>query len=42
MGRAGRAYIEKHHALEKFCHDVRRAVDAALDGEPAARDGSLA
>jgi glycosyltransferase involved in cell wall biosynthesis len=42
MGRAGRAYIEKYHALEKFCHDVKRAVDASLEGRPAAPDGSLA
>jgi glycosyltransferase involved in cell wall biosynthesis len=42
MGRAGRAYIEKHHTLEKFSGDVLRAVNASLDGEPAAVDGSLA
>jgi glycosyltransferase involved in cell wall biosynthesis len=35
MGRAGRAYIEKHHALEKFCRDVQGAIDASLDGRPA-------
>jgi glycosyltransferase involved in cell wall biosynthesis len=42
MGRAARAYVEKHHALEKFCGDVRGAINASLDGRPAARDGSFA
>jgi glycosyltransferase involved in cell wall biosynthesis len=41
MGLAARAYVAKHHALDKFCHDVRGAVDAALDGRPAAPDGSF-
>jgi glycosyltransferase involved in cell wall biosynthesis len=41
MGRAARAYVEKHHALEKFCRDVKGAVDASLDGRAAARDGSF-
>jgi hypothetical protein len=41
MGRAARAYVEKHHTLEKFCHSVRTAIDASLDGRPAARDGSF-
>jgi glycosyltransferase involved in cell wall biosynthesis len=39
MGRAARAYVEKYHTLEKFCADVKGAVDASLDGSPAARDG---
>jgi glycosyltransferase involved in cell wall biosynthesis len=30
MGRAARAYIEKNHALEKFCADVKSAVSASL------------
>jgi glycosyltransferase involved in cell wall biosynthesis len=41
MGRAARAYIEKHHTLEKFCLDVKGAVDASLDGRAAERDGSF-
>jgi glycosyltransferase involved in cell wall biosynthesis len=41
MGRAARAYIETHHALEKFCRDVKGAIDASLDGQAAARDGSF-
>jgi glycosyltransferase involved in cell wall biosynthesis len=41
MGRAGRAYIEKHHTLDKFCGDVMTAIDASLDGRPAAPDGSF-
>jgi glycosyltransferase involved in cell wall biosynthesis len=40
MGRAARAYVEKHHGLEKFCADVKGAVDASLDGRRAAADGS--
>ena len=35
MGRAGRAYIERHHSLEKFCRDARGAIDASLEGYPA-------
>ncbi len=41
MGRAARAYVEKHHALEKFCRDVKAAVLASLEGRGAAPDGSL-
>jgi glycosyltransferase involved in cell wall biosynthesis len=41
MGRAARAYVEKHHTLDKFCRDVKGAVDACLDGRMAARDGSF-
>jgi glycosyltransferase involved in cell wall biosynthesis len=40
MGRAARAYVEKHHALDRFCADVKGAVDASLDGRGAAADGS--
>lgn len=40
MGRAAREYVERHHALEKFCADVKGAIDASLDGRGAARDGS--
>jgi glycosyltransferase involved in cell wall biosynthesis len=42
MGRAARAYVEKHHTLEQFCRDVKRAIDASLDGRTAAADGSVA
>jgi len=41
MGRAARAYVEKHHTLERFCRDVKGAVDASLDGRAAAPDGSF-
>jgi glycosyltransferase involved in cell wall biosynthesis len=41
MGLAARAYVAKHHPLDKFCHDVKAAVDASLDGRPAAPDGSF-
>ncbi len=41
MGRRARAYVEAHHTLEKFCRDVKGAVDASLDGRAAARDGSF-
>ncbi len=42
MGRAARAYAERHHTLEKFTRDVKGAIDASLDGPAAARGGSLA
>jgi len=42
MGRAARAYVEKHHTIEKFTRDVKAAIDASLDGRGAARDGSFA
>jgi glycosyltransferase involved in cell wall biosynthesis len=42
MGRAARAFVERHHTLEQFCRDVKGAVDASLDGRAAARDGSFA
>ncbi len=41
MGQAGRRFIEKHHTLEKFCADVKGAVDASLAGNAASRDGSF-
>jgi glycosyltransferase involved in cell wall biosynthesis len=41
MGRAARAYVEEHHTLDMFCQNVRAAIDASLDGHPAARDGSF-
>ena len=41
MGQAGRAYVEAHHPLEKFCRDVKSAVLASLDGEHAQPDGTL-
>ncbi|MGO9838170.1 MAG: glycosyltransferase family 4 protein [Polyangiaceae bacterium] len=42
MGQAARAYVERHHTLEKFCRDVKGAVDASLEGRGAERDGSFA
>jgi glycosyltransferase involved in cell wall biosynthesis len=41
MGRAARAYVEKHHTLEQFSQSVKGAVDASLEGRTAARDGSF-
>jgi glycosyltransferase involved in cell wall biosynthesis len=41
MGRAARAYVEKHHTLERFCGDVKGAVHASLEGRGAERDGSF-
>jgi len=41
MGRAARAYIEKHHALEKFCADVKAAIEASLDGHSAGPQGEV-
>jgi glycosyltransferase involved in cell wall biosynthesis len=42
MGRAARAYVEKHHTLEKFCREVKGAIDGSLEGRGAERDGSFA
>ncbi len=41
MGRAARAYVERHHLLDKFCGDVKTVIDASLDGLAARADGSL-
>jgi glycosyltransferase involved in cell wall biosynthesis len=41
MGEAARAYVVKQHALDKFCRDVRAAIDASLEGRPAGTDGSV-
>ncbi len=41
MGRAARAYVEQHHTLDKFCRDVKSAIDASLDGRAAAADGAI-
>jgi len=30
MGERARKYIEEHHTLEKFCRDVKAAVEASL------------
>ncbi len=35
MGRNARAFVEKHHTMEKFTSTVRSAAEAALDGRPA-------
>ncbi|MCL2449260.1 MAG: glycosyltransferase family 4 protein, partial [Polyangiaceae bacterium] len=32
MGRAARAWVEKHHTLEQFSQGVKAAVDASLEG----------
>lgn len=31
MGAQGRAYIEQHHTMEKFCRDVRHAIVTMLE-----------
>ncbi|HEY4215055.1 MAG TPA: glycosyltransferase family 4 protein [Steroidobacteraceae bacterium] len=35
MGRNARAWVEKHHTLEKFTATARSAVEASLEGRPA-------
>jgi glycosyltransferase involved in cell wall biosynthesis len=35
MGRNARAYVEKHHTLEKFTSTTRSAAEASLNGCPA-------
>jgi glycosyltransferase involved in cell wall biosynthesis len=35
MGLNARAYVEKHHTLERFAEAARSAVEASLDGRPA-------
>jgi glycosyltransferase involved in cell wall biosynthesis len=35
MGRDARAYVEKHHTLERFTSTARSAAEASLDGRPA-------
>ena len=35
MGRNARAWVEKHHTLEKFTSTARSAAEAAVDGRPA-------
>jgi glycosyltransferase involved in cell wall biosynthesis len=35
MGRKARAFVEKHHTLEKFTSTARSAAEASLDGRPA-------
>jgi glycosyltransferase involved in cell wall biosynthesis len=42
MGVAARKYVEEHHALEKFCGDVKNVIDASLDGDPATATGEIA
>jgi glycosyltransferase involved in cell wall biosynthesis len=41
MGERGRAYVERYHTLDKFCRDVKAAIDASLDGRVAAADGAV-
>jgi glycosyltransferase involved in cell wall biosynthesis len=35
MGQNARAFVEKHHTLEKFTSSARSAAEASLDGRPA-------
>jgi glycosyltransferase involved in cell wall biosynthesis len=42
MGEKGRQYVEKYHALDRFCRDVKAAVDASLEGRVADFDGAVA
>jgi glycosyltransferase involved in cell wall biosynthesis len=35
MGRDARAFVERHHTLEKFTATTRSAAEASLDGRPA-------
>jgi glycosyltransferase involved in cell wall biosynthesis len=35
MGQNARAFVEKHHTLEKFTATTRSAAEASLDGRPA-------
>ena len=35
MGRNARAWVEKHHTLEKFTSTARSAAEASMDGRPA-------
>jgi glycosyltransferase involved in cell wall biosynthesis len=41
MGERGRKQVEKYHAVDKFCIDVKAAIDASLDGRPATADGAV-
>jgi glycosyltransferase involved in cell wall biosynthesis len=35
MGRSARAWVEKHHTLERFTDTTKSAAEASLDGRPA-------
>jgi glycosyltransferase involved in cell wall biosynthesis len=35
MGRNARAFVERHHTLEKFTSTAKSAAEASLDGRPA-------
>jgi glycosyltransferase involved in cell wall biosynthesis len=41
MGEKGRKYVETNHALDKFCRDVKRAIDASLAGRSATDEGAV-
>jgi glycosyltransferase involved in cell wall biosynthesis len=41
MGEKGRLHIEKYHTLDKFCSDVKRAIDGSLEGRVATDDGAV-
>jgi glycosyltransferase involved in cell wall biosynthesis len=41
MGEKGRRHVEKYHTLDKFCSDVKGAIDASLEGRVATADGTV-
>jgi len=41
IGERARAYVEKHHTLDKFSSDVKAAVEASLEGRGASADGAI-
>jgi glycosyltransferase involved in cell wall biosynthesis len=41
MGERSREYVEKYHTLDKFCRDVKGAVDASLEGGAATAEGAV-
>jgi glycosyltransferase involved in cell wall biosynthesis len=41
MGEKGRRYIEKYHSLDKFCEDVKGAIDASFEGRVATDEGAV-
>jgi glycosyltransferase involved in cell wall biosynthesis len=41
MGERARQHVEKYHALDRFCADVKTAIDASLEGRVANADGTV-
>jgi glycosyltransferase involved in cell wall biosynthesis len=39
MGARARAFVERHHTMERFCVNVASVIDAAMTGSPARPDG---